>query len=613
MIVRNKYIILEWIGAGGMAAVYKAKHRLLNEMRAVKVVSAKFADDQDFLKRFRHEAAIARKLRHENAVWVEDLDELEDGRPFIAMELLQGDDLRKLIKEQGPLAVDRSLKLGAQVASALSAAHRLGIVHRDIKPDNILITHDDSGNEVAKVLDFGIAKAKEGSFEGGYTATRTGVIIGTPDYMSPEQAEIQLGKLDGRSDIYSLGIVLYEMLTGQLPFKSDTPLGMCLHHLQTVPRPPHELRPDLHIPENVSAILMKALEKKRELRFQSAQELLEALRNPSAWAAKNTEASFAATRIAPPPQPDTNQKTIAIAPPVAQAPPHHAQNQDPRVLGAPGAPPHHTQNQDSRVLGAPGAAAAVRSQAERLPAEHTVALAANSASPAVSQPARPSPARPSAPAVDKGRSRRIVMVAIVVILCTFAGFFLLNATQRRNAALREHDTVLHNLIVEKLQSSPSLKDQNLTVAVNSDVATLSGNVRVATDKDAAADLARSINGISDVVNNIVVVDTPVSQNQPAQPNNSATTTDTRNDSAPDTEPPAQPQPSRSQANSASLARANALVRQGNAETNDGKYSAAIADFQKALELDSNNVAAKNGMARAKRAEEAERKVLGTQP
>lgn len=586
MIVRNKYIILEWIGAGGMASVYKARHRLLNEMRAVKVVSAKFADDEDFLKRFRHEAAIARKLRHENAVWVEDLDEIEDGRPFIAMELLQGDDLRKLIKEQGPLAVDRSLKLGAQVASALSAAHRLGIVHRDIKPDNILITHDDSGNEVAKVLDFGIAKAKEGSLEGGYTATRTGVIIGTPDYMSPEQAEIQLGKLDGRSDIYSLGIVLYEMLTGQLPFKSDTPLGMCLHHLQTIPRPPHELRPDLHIPESVSAILMKALEKKRESRFQSAQEMLEALRNPSAWMAKNTEASFAATRISTPSAlPDANQKTIAIAPPAAQAPPHHAQDQNPRSLGAP-------------------VAAAARPAPEPAPVERTVALPGNSANPAVFQPVKPSPARP-----DKSRRFRIVMVTVVVILCAFAGFFLLKATQRRNAALREHDSILHDSIVERLQSSPLLKDQNVTVAVNSDVATLSGNVRLQADKEAAADLARSINGISDVVNNIAVVGTPVSETKPVESsssNTAAAATQPSSDSQTNSQPAAQTQPARPQNNSA---RVNALLRQANSEVEDGRYSAAISDFQKVFELDPNNAAARNGIAHARQLEAVERSVL----
>jgi eukaryotic-like serine/threonine-protein kinase len=564
MIVRNKYVILEWIGAGGMATVYRAKHRLLNEMRAVKVVSAKFANDEDFLKRFRHEAAVARRLRHENAVWVEDLDEIEDGRPFIAMELLQGDDLRKVIKEQGPLAVDRSLKLGAQVASALGAAHKLGIIHRDIKPDNILITRDDSGNEVPKVLDFGIAKARESALQGSYTATRTGVIIGTPEYMSPEQAEGQLGdKLDGRSDIYSLGIVLYEMLTGQLPFKSDTPLGMCLHHMQTIPRPPHAVRPDLHIPESVSAILMKALEKKREQRFQSAQEMQAALRGPAAWAAKN--ASLAPTRIASPSAPANDyERTVAL-------------DVGPKAAVAARQQPAAPQRVSSPVA-------------------------------AVSQPPKQSPIPQPVPVKDESMSRRILLVAVVVIICALAGYFLLKATQRRNAALRAHDSVLRDLIVEKFQSSPVLKDRSVTVAVNSDVATLTGNVPLPGDKDAAANLAKSVAGVSDVINNIEVVGVQIPLPKPPETTSPPATSETEKQKPPDTTSAAQPQPRR-QNNSANLARANELVRQGNAEIEDGKYAAAISNFKRALQLDPNNSAALNGINRANQAEKAERKVL----
>ena len=567
MIVRNKYVILERIGAGGMATVYRAKHRLLNEMRAVKVVSARFTDDQDFLKRFRHEAAIARKLRHENAVWVEDLDEIEDGRPFIAMELLQGNDLRKVIKEQGPLAVERSLKLGAQVASALGAAHKLGIVHRDIKPDNILITRDDSGNEIPKVLDFGIAKAKETALQGGYTATRTGIIIGTPEYMSPEQAEAQVGdRFDGRSDIYSLGIVLYEMLTGQLPFKSDTPLGMCLHHMQTIPRPPHEMRPDLHIPESVSAILMKALEKKREQRFQSAQEMQAALRDPSAWAAKN--ASFAPTMIASPSAPANNyERTVALD------------------VG-------------------PKAAAAARQQ--------PVASApqVSPAAPVISQPAKQIPAARPVEMKDEGQPRRIVMVAIVVIICALAGYFLLTATQRRNAALHAHDSVLRDLIVEKIQSSPSLKDRNLTVVVNSDVATLSGSVALPGDKDAAANLARSVAGVSDVINNIEVVGMPVSVPKPPETTSPPPTSETAHQNQAKTaQNERKPVPDIVTEYEAEQKKVSTLVRQGNAELEDGKYAAAINHFQQALQLDRNNSAARSGINRAKQAEAAEKKVL----
>ena len=567
MIVRGKYIILEWIGAGGMAVVYRARHRLLNEMRAVKVVSAKFAGDEDFLWRFRHEAAIARRLRHENAVWVEDLDEIEDGRPFIAMEFLQGDDLRKLIKDQGPLSVERCLKLGSQVASALGAAHRLGIIHRDIKPDNIFVTRDSTGNEVAKVLDFGIAKAKEGALQGGLTATKTGIIIGTPEYMSPEQAEGQLGdQLDGRADLYALGVVLYEMLTGQLPFKSDTPLGMCLHHLQTPPRPPNELRPDLRIPDAVSVVLMKSLEKRRERRFQSAEEMSTALRNPTEWA--KPQGSFAPTRVAHQ-QPTKEQSRASIGLSTAAA--AVAQGSTATTPSRPASASFRT------VLPSP------------------VAVKTNDSAGSI-----------PAPIKDTGVRWRIAIVALSVLVFAIAGYFLLKANERRNAALRAHDSTLRDLIVQKLQSSPALqrRNNNITVAVNSDAVTLSGNVSLPADKDEAANEARTIPGISDVTNNIVVTGTPDLAKQPAP-------TDTSNStSAP--EPAARTQtramrPRERQKNSNS-SRTNELVQSGNAALDEGNYTQAISDFQAAMQLDSNNTAASSGLQRARNAQKAEEDV-----
>ncbi|HEY6968569.1 MAG TPA: protein kinase [Candidatus Angelobacter sp.] len=576
MIVGNKYIILEWIGAGGMAAVYRARHRLLDELRAVKVVFAKFSRDEDFLRRFRHEAAIARRLRHENAVWVEDLDEIEDGRPFIAMEFLEGDDLRKLIKEQGPLSVERSLKLGAQVASALSAAHKLGIVHRDIKPDNIFITRDSSGNETAKVLDFGIAKAREGVLQGGYTATKTGVIIGTPEYMSPEQAEGHLSEnLDGRADIYSLGIVLYEMLTGKLPFESDTPLGMCMHHLQTVPRPPHELRPDLRIPEAVSAVLMKALEKRRERRFQTADEMLAALRNPAAFAGNGTGA-FAATKVFTARTDD--QPTAALASGVAAA----AAQRSPAITPAKPAP---AKIESPKPVEAPA------------PAIRTGAFAPITLH-------------------DKGKRLRIAMVTIVVVVCAAIGYMLLKVNARRNAALQEHDVALHDLIAGKLQSSPQLqgKAQNITVTVNSDAVTLSGNVPLPGDKEEAENLARAVSGVSSVENNIVVSETTANTVTPASGNSTSSVDSTHNNTMPQASDSSAKSnggvknsgATRSQTN-VNLARsqANTLIKLGNQKLDDGKYAAAIADFQHALRLDRNNSEARAGLDRAHRAQKTE--------
>ncbi|HKD13439.1 MAG TPA: protein kinase [Candidatus Angelobacter sp.] len=574
MIVRGKYIILEWIGAGGMAVVYRARHRLLNEMRAVKVVSAKFAGDEDFLWRFRHEAAIARRLRHENAVWVEDLDEIEDGRPFIAMEFLQGDDLRKLIKDQGPLSVERCIKLGSQVASALGAAHRLGIIHRDIKPDNIFVTRDSTGNEVAKVLDFGIAKAKEGALQGGLTATKTGVIIGTPEYMSPEQAEGQLGdQLDGRADLYALGVVLYEMLTGQLPFKSDTPLGMCLHHLQTPPRPPNELRPDLRISDAVSAVLMKALEKRRERRFQSAEEMSTALRNPAEWAktrAQNGAGAFTPTRVART-QPSKEESTASIGLSTAAA------------AVAQGS----TATKPSR----PALAAA----SYRTVSPNPAALKTDDNAGSIPTPTR-----------DTGRRWRIAIVVLSVIVFAIAGYFLLKANERHNAALRAHDSTLRDLIVQKLQSSLALqgRSNNITVAVNSDVVTLAGNVSLPADKEEAATEARTIPGVSDVTNNIVVTGTPDLAKQPAP-------TDTGNStSAPEPAVRTQTRTTRLPARqkNSNSSRANELVQSGNAALDEGNYTQAISDFQAAMQLDSGNTAASSGLQRARNAQKAEEDV-----
>ena len=283
MMIRNKYEILEKIGSGGMATVYRARHTVFNEPRAIKVVSSRLMEDENFLKRFRNEAVVTRKLQHPNAVRVEDMDTMEDGRPFIVMELVEGRSLRAVIEEDGPLEPARALEITRQAASALAAAHNLGIVHRDIKPDNIVLVTRD-GKDTVKVLDFGIAKLRdaEGSGEtAGYTKTQTGVLIGTPQYISPEQASGKPGdQIDGRSDIYSLGIVLFQMLTGRLPFESDTPMGVVMQHMQTPPPLPQSVRPELKIGNSTTQLILKCLEKDPARRFQVAQELVASLPAP---------------------------------------------------------------------------------------------------------------------------------------------------------------------------------------------------------------------------------------------------------------------------------------------------------------------------------------------
>ncbi len=300
LVIRDKYEILQKIGSGGMATVYRVKHLAFNEERAIKVVSSKLMDDPNFIKRFRTEAIVTRKLQHPNAVRVDDLDTTDDGRLFMVMEYVKGQDLRQVLQQSAPLALHRVLHITWQVSSALATAHQLGITHRDIKPDNILLVWQPSGRDLVKVLDFGIAKVREGAMDlgGGYTATQTGIVVGTPQYISPEQAMGHGGEqIDGRADLYSLGIVIYEMLTGKLPFESDTAMGLLLHHLQTTPTPPHLLCPDLNIPPAISMVLMKALEKDPGKRFQNATEMLDALAAAKKQAASQTGV---ATRVLTP-------------------------------------------------------------------------------------------------------------------------------------------------------------------------------------------------------------------------------------------------------------------------------------------------------------------------
>jgi serine/threonine-protein kinase len=279
-LIRGRYRILSKIGAGGMGAVYKAKHTGFDELRAIKVLNPELTFDEKLRQRFKQEAYITRKLQHPNAVRVDDIDEAEDGCPFIVMEYIEGKDLQKVMREQGPIAAPRVCAIAKQVAAALDAAHQLDMVHRDIKPENIVLVQTD-GKETAKVLDFGIASVKEAGRkeEGkGVDLTSGGFVVGTPMYISPEQAQGKRGHdLDGRSDVYSLGIVMYQMLTGEVPFKSDTALNLLIAQIQVMPNPIRRVRPDVEIPEALAQLVMRMLQKKRELRPASAAALIEEL------------------------------------------------------------------------------------------------------------------------------------------------------------------------------------------------------------------------------------------------------------------------------------------------------------------------------------------------
>ena len=257
----NRYEIIEKIGSGGMATVYKAKCHVLNRYVAIKILRDEFTTDEEFIKRFEVEAQSAASITHPNIVSVYDVG-VDGNLYYIVMELIKGKTLKEIItEEKGPLPWKWSVNIASQIASALETAHKNHIIHRDIKPHNIIITEDG----VAKVTDFGIAKAVSNS-----TITAFGTTIGSVHYFSPEHA--RGGFTDEKSDLYSLGVVMYEMLTGKVPFDADTAVSIALKHMQEEAKPPIELNPN--IPSAVNDIIMKALRKDTNLRYQNATAML---------------------------------------------------------------------------------------------------------------------------------------------------------------------------------------------------------------------------------------------------------------------------------------------------------------------------------------------------
>ena len=270
-IIGNRYEIIEKVGSGGMATVYKARDTILNRYVAVKVLRDEFTTDEEFIKRFNTEAQSAARLTHPNIVSVFDVGQ-EYNIYYIVMELIQGKTLKQIVSEEGALPWKWTVNIAIQICSALEMAHKNGIVHRDIKPHNIIITEDG----IAKVTDFGIAKAVSNS-----TITAFGTTIGSVHYFSPEHA--RGGYTDAKSDLYSLGIVMYEMITGRVPFDADTPVSVALKHMQEEPIEPKKL--NARVPEAVNQIILKAMKKDTSERYASASEMMKdlslALKNPT--------------------------------------------------------------------------------------------------------------------------------------------------------------------------------------------------------------------------------------------------------------------------------------------------------------------------------------------
>src|ERR1017187_9408159 len=265
----RRFRLVRRLGKGGMGTVFLAEQiGVGNRPVALKVLNRKLLDDPDFLMRFQNEAGSTGRIHHPNVVTIHESAQSDDGTPYIAMEFLEGESLREVIKQRGALPLPEVAEILQQPAGGLNAAHKLGIIHRDLKPDNIFLTHGDEGELIVKVVDFGIAKLRESA-----THTMTGTVLGTPAYMSFEQASgMRSDELDARSDIYSLGVVVYEMLTGRTPFHSATPVGYLRMHMQEDPPPFRAVKPGLPVPPLIESVVMKALTKERNQRYGSVLE-----------------------------------------------------------------------------------------------------------------------------------------------------------------------------------------------------------------------------------------------------------------------------------------------------------------------------------------------------
>jgi serine/threonine-protein kinase len=268
-VVADKFHILKKLGEGGMGAVYLGEHVKMGRKSAIKVMASAMAHDPDAVARFNREASNASKISHPNVCQIFDFGETSDGLIYLAMEFIEGKALKDLIEEEGALPAPRAAHILRQSADALQAAHDLGIVHRDIKPDNIMVIQGKDGSDIVKVVDFGIARAVGGD-EPGQKVTKTGLVVGTPEYMSPEQ--LSGDKLDGRSDIYSLGLVLYRMLTGTLPFQADSAQETMIKRLTDDPMPLSAARSDIDFPPKLQLVLNSALARSAAERYQNAAD-----------------------------------------------------------------------------------------------------------------------------------------------------------------------------------------------------------------------------------------------------------------------------------------------------------------------------------------------------
>jgi eukaryotic-like serine/threonine-protein kinase len=545
MIIRNKYEILARIGIGGMGAVYKGRHVTFNEFCAIKVVNDSIAGDANFLQRFQTEAVVTRKLRHPNAVRVDDFDYTDDGRPFIVMELVEGRNVGEILQAEGPLRVPRSIRIATQAARALGAAHKLGFVHRDIKPGNIILTMDEQGQETAKVLDFGIAKLRQAAGDAQSGMTMTGMVVGTPLYMSPEQfmGKKACEEIDGRTDLYSLGVVLYQMVTARLPFEGDTLYSIMMQHMQGTVRPPDELVPELNIPPALSKVILKSIDKSRELRFQNAEEFIAALDQVGSDTPSSLRVEVPVAGIS-----STSPSFAGIGSQNAQAP-----QTPPPVQSSQVSIPPPASASASVILQPPGVTAAPVAAAPS-----TVPPLPKSAAQHVFVQQRTFKAR-----------NVLVLIGLCLALVMIAGVgYLKYRTIQR--------TKIENAVVENLKNAPSptVRAAHIKVSVSdTGEVILDGVVPSMGDSNTAASLSAMVAGVTRINNRLQVV------------------------------PPIAPPPNGNETQSS-----DSLVNKGLASLDAGDYATAIDCFTKAAN-DPNNKSARELLETARRAQKTEEELL----
>ena len=319
-VVAHKYSIEQRIGEGGMGRVYRARQLVLDKRVVLKVLHQELLSDARTVARFQREARAASRLNHPNSINILDFGVAEDGELFIAMEYVDGHDLHHLLSHEWPLSEPRIIRIVSQVLSALADAHAAGVIHRDLKPENVMVEPRRGGeSDVVKVLDFGIAKVVD-TAEAGPALTRAGFVCGTPEYMSPEQAKG--APLDARSDLYSVGVLLFQLVTRRLPFDADTAVGFATKHLTEPPPPPSRIRPGGCSPE-LERLILQALSKDPAARPQTAEAFLDALN--ALPAGESSHAARTARVVLPlgataesPRKPNRATTQTVISPPAAQ-------------------------------------------------------------------------------------------------------------------------------------------------------------------------------------------------------------------------------------------------------------------------------------------------------